>query len=69
MDGREELLIALTPLIDALDRLRVTWYIGGSVASTLHGRFRATNDIDVIADLREEHAEAIRAALEAAAPA
>ena len=41
----------------------MVWYVGGSVASTVHGRFRATNDIDVIADVREEHAVEISAAL------
>ena len=65
MDEHDDLVVALTPLIDVLDRLGVTWYVGGSVASTVHGRFRATNDIDVIAALREERAVAIRAALEA----
>ncbi len=65
MDEHSDLVTALTPFIDLLDRLEVTWYVGGSVASTVHGRFRATNDIDVIADLREEHAVAIREALEA----
>ena len=65
MDENDDLTVALTPLIDLLDRLEVDWYVGGSVASTVHGRFRATNDVDVIADLREEHASMIRAALEA----
>ena len=62
MDERDDLVVALAPLIDVLDRLGVAWYVGGSVASTVHGHFRATNDIDVIADLREEHAAAIREA-------
>ena len=65
MDRHDDLVVTLAPLIDALDRLGVAWYVGGSVASTVHGRFRATNDVDVIADLREEHAGALRAALEA----
>ena len=65
MDRHDDLAVALTPLIDVLDRLGVAWYVGGSVASTVHGRFRATNDVDVIADLREEHASPLRAALEA----
>ena len=65
MDENDDLTVALTPLIDLLDRLEIDWYVGGSVASTVHGRFRATNDVDVIADLREEHASVIRAALEA----
>ena len=65
MDRHDDLAVALTPLIDVLDRLKVTWYVGGSVASTVHGRFRATNDVDVIAVLREEHASQLHVALEA----
>ena len=65
MDRHDDLVVALTPLIDVLERLGVAWYVGGSVASTVHGRFRATNAVDVIAELREEHASPIRAALEA----
>ena len=65
MDRHDDLAVALTPLIDALERLGVAWYVGGSVASTVHGRFRATNDVDVIANLREEHASPLHVALEA----
>ena len=65
MDEHDDLAAALMPLTDVLDRLGVTWYVGGSVASTVHGRFRATNDVDVIADLHEEHANRLRTALEA----
>ena len=65
MDEHDDLVVALTPVIDVLDRLGVAWYVGGSVASTVHGRFRATNDVDVIANLRDEHASQLRAELEA----
>ena len=63
MDRHDGLAVALTPLIDVLERMGVAWYVGSSVASTVHGRFRATNAVDVIAELREEHAGALRAAL------
>ena len=53
MDRPDDLVVTLTPLNSALDRLGVVWYVGGSVASTVHGRYRATNAVDVIADLRE----------------
>ncbi len=33
-----------------LERAGVTWFVGGSVASSVHGRFRATHDVDVVAD-------------------
>ena len=65
MDRHDDLAVALTPLIDVLERLGVAWYVGGSVASPVHGRFRATNNVDLIANLREEHASPLRAALEA----
>ena len=64
MDRHDDLAVALTPLIGVLERLGVAWYVGGSVASTVHGRFRATNDVDVVADLCEEHASQIRTSLE-----
>ena len=65
MDRHDDLTVALTPLTDFLERQGVAWYVNGFVASTVHGRFRATNDVDVIAGLREEHASPLRAALEA----
>ena len=39
MDGPDDFVTALTPFIDLLDRLGVVWYVGGSVASTVHGQF------------------------------
>lgn len=36
---------------EAVDRLGVRWFLGGSLASSLQGEPRATNDIDLVADL------------------
>lgn len=47
---------ALKPLVDAFITLGIAYHIGGSVASTAHGLMRTTLDVDVIADLRPEHA-------------
>lgn len=44
----------LETLIRALDQLGVEYLIGGSVASSVFGRFRATNDIDIVAALRPD---------------
>ena len=63
MDEHDDLVVALSPFVDLLDRLGVVWYVGGSVASTVHGQFRATNDIDVVVELRAEHAHEIQSAL------
>ena len=52
--------IAVTLLvIDALETLRVPYFIGGSLASAVHGVIRATMDVDMIADLRLEHVETL----------
>ncbi len=46
---------ALFPVLDVLEALEVLHYIGGSIASSIHGMARATADADVIADLKAEH--------------
>ena len=53
MDRHDDLAVALTPLIDVLERRGVAWYVDGSAASMVHGHFQAANDVDVIAGLRE----------------
>lgn len=48
--------IAVTMLVvDALEALGVSYAIGGSFASALHGVMRATMDADLVADVRLEH--------------
>jgi hypothetical protein len=47
-----------------LEELGVPYLIGGSVASIIHGEPRLTNDIDLVADIREEHVSQLVAALE-----
>jgi hypothetical protein len=58
-----DLLAALLPVTRELDRLGVAWYVGGSVASGVHGSPRSTMDADVVADLAPEHAAQLAAAL------
>jgi hypothetical protein len=53
----DALEVALGPVVAALRRLGVPFYVGGSVASTAWGEFRATNDVDVVATMREEQAQ------------
>ncbi|NOZ50823.1 MAG: hypothetical protein GXP37_12380, partial [Chloroflexi bacterium] len=48
--------IAVTLLvIEALEALDVPYFVGGSLASALHGEPRATLDSDLVADLRPQH--------------
>jgi hypothetical protein len=47
---------AVTLLVtEALEALGVPYLIGGSLASTVHGLVRTTQDTDLVADLRPEH--------------
>ena len=64
MSGEPDLLAALTPVVDVLDRLRVAYQLGGSVASSVHGMARATMDVDLVADLAPEHVDDLVATLE-----
>jgi hypothetical protein len=43
----------------ALEKLGVPYVIGGSMASTAHGRIRTTMDVDLVADLHLTHIDAL----------
>ena len=45
----------LAPVVETLDQLAVPYHIGGSVASSLYGEFRPTQDVDIVADLQLAH--------------
>lgn len=57
MGERGELWAALLPVADVFEELAVHWYIGGSVASSQTGIARATQDADLVADLRLAQAQ------------
>ena len=40
---------------NALEKLGIPYLIGGSLASTLHGMVRTTQDSDIIAEMQNEH--------------
>jgi len=59
--------VAVTLLvIDALERLGVTYVIGGSLASAVHGVPRTTLDTHLVADLKPTHAGPLAQALQPA---
>jgi len=37
------------------DHLGIPYFVGGSLASSLHGIPRATQDVDIVAEIEEEH--------------
>ena len=64
VSGLEEALNVTLQVTDVLDRLGVPYLIGGSIASSVYGPPRATQDVDVVADLGDEHVSAFIAALQ-----
>ena len=61
----DEALNVTMQVTDVLDRLRVPYVIGGSIASSIYGPPRSTQDVDVVADLEEEHVSPFITALQA----
>ncbi len=56
--------IAVASLVaGSLTRIGVSYVIGGSFASSVHGEPRSTNDIDMVADLRQGDIDALIDAL------
>lgn len=44
-------------VVQAFEQLRVPYFLGGSMASSVHGIYRATADADFVAALRSHQAE------------
>ncbi len=59
-----ELFPALAPVVSAFDKIGIRYYIGGSISSSIHGIPRTTMDIDIIADIKQDHIEALYLTLE-----
>jgi hypothetical protein len=57
--------IEATFLVTAvLEKLGIPYLIGGSLASTLHGMIRTTQDSDIITEMRPEHIQRFVSALQ-----
>jgi hypothetical protein len=56
-ESPQNALLALLPVVDALERLEVPYHVGGSLASSAHGIPRSSVDADLIAELRPEHVD------------
>ena len=50
----DDLVLALRPVAAALRALGVSFYVGGSVASSYHGAVRSTMDVDLVCDLTDD---------------
>lgn len=54
MADSEALRVTLL-VTSALDDLEISYVIGGSMASIIHGMLRTTMDVDIVADIQPEH--------------
>ena len=45
---------ALQRVLSAFDQLEVRYAVGGSVASSLRGNYRQTNDVDLVVEMRSD---------------
>lgn len=63
MTDASELLATVEAVIVALRRQGITYFITGSFASSVHGEFRATRDLDVVAALERRHLAPLAAEL------
>lgn len=47
----------------ALEQIGISYAVGGSLASSMHGVMRSTLDVDIVADMKLEHIKPLVAAL------
>ena len=45
---------AFLRLLEVLDGMEIRYMIGGSLASSAYGTYRSTNDIDIVAEIKEQ---------------
>ena len=57
-------LIVVARLADIFDELGIPYFVGGSLASSVHGVPRATNDVDLAAAVKRAHVAPLVKALE-----
>jgi hypothetical protein len=60
-----EPILVVAKLAGVFDALGIRYVVGGSVASSIYGVPRATQDVDLVADVRLSHVDAITSALAA----
>ena len=59
-----EPLQVVAQVVRALDQLDIPYVVGGSLASSIYGIPRATQDVDLVAAIKAEHADPLAALLE-----
>jgi len=49
LSGEDESVTVVLRVAAELERLGIDYFVGGSVASSVHGRPRTTDDVDLVA--------------------
>ncbi len=60
-----DVVAVVRAVTEAMESLGIVYWVGGSLASSVYGTPRLTQDVDMVADLKEEQVDALVAALEA----
>jgi len=53
-----EPVVVVAKLASVFDGLKIRYVVGGSVASSIYGIPRATQDVDLVAEIKLPHVEA-----------
>jgi len=62
--NKPDIIAALDTVIGCFEKLKIAYYIGGSVASSAYGIARATMDVDLVAGVQINHVDSLVKALE-----
>jgi len=54
-----DIIDAIRPLINVFEKLGILYYIGGSIASSAYGVARSTLDVDMVSEIKKEHAHTL----------
>jgi hypothetical protein len=61
----DDIIKALDKVVECFNRLGITYYIGGSVASSAYGMARATMDVNLVANIKISQVDRLVESLEA----
>jgi len=59
----ESPFLVLSQVVRILEEYKITYVLVGSLASSMHGMYRSTADIDLLADIKPEHVRPLLEAL------
>lgn len=54
---------AVAQVVECLERLKIAYFVGGSVARTVHGEIRTTHDVDIVVEIDLSHVQSLVACL------